>query len=78
LPQVGSGPHFDHCVPATIVIQEKRVDGVLGSQAVSFQMPLTRLSWLDAIVLDASNRPSDATSGERAAKKSCGTKVAQK
>ena len=53
-PQVGFELHFDHSVPATIVMQEPHVDGVLGNRAVSFQMPLTRSSWLHPSVLDAS------------------------
>ena len=35
-------------------MQEPHVDGVLGNRAVSFQMPLTRSSWLHPSVLDAS------------------------
>ena len=52
--QVGFEPHFDHSVPATIVMQETDVDGRARPRTVNIQMPPTRSSWLDPSALDAS------------------------
>ena len=45
--------HHHHSVPATVVMQEPHVDGLLGNRAASFQKPLPRLFWLHPAILDA-------------------------